>query len=206
MPKSSSRDRQPHAPSPEARGRWGGSPRVRRLALWGGIALLAAAGGGLWWQSRTLESKFLDLAAAGRGALTRVESPTDRGAGHLSPGQSTSYPDRFPTSGVHTPDWVTPRFYAEPQSPPMLVHALEHGNVVIYYDRPGDVALSALRAWAGLYDDQWGGVIAIPAPGLGPAVVLTAWRNRLRLEAFDAAAAAAFVDAYRGRGPEHPIR
>ena len=35
---------------------------------------------------------------------------------------------------------------------------------------------------------------------------MTAWRKRLRLKTFDASAAAAFIDAYRGRGPENPVR
>ncbi len=42
--------------------------------------------------------------------------------------------------------------------------------------------------------------------GLGSDLVLTAWTKRLRLASFDAPLAAAFVDAYRGRGPEHPVR
>ena len=45
-----------------------------------------------------------------------------------------------------------------------------------------------------------------PRPGLGEAVVLTAWNKILRLDAFDADAAAAFIDRFRGRGPEHPVR
>jgi hypothetical protein len=37
-------------------------------------------------------------------------------------------------------------------------------------------------------------------------VVLTAWRKILKLDTFEPASAAAFVDAYRGRGPENKVR
>jgi hypothetical protein len=48
--------------------------------------------------------------------------------------------------------------------------------------------------------------IDVPRPGLDDAIVLTAWRRRLRLSQFDRSAAAAFIDAFRGRGPERQVR
>jgi len=41
---------------------------------------------------------------------------------------------------------------------------------------------------------------------LNNQIVLTAWRKRLKLDAFDTKIAAAFIDAYRGRGPERQVR
>jgi hypothetical protein len=35
---------------------------------------------------------------------------------------------------------------------------------------------------------------------------LTAWTKKLSLVQFDEAAAAAFIDAFRGRGLENPVR
>jgi hypothetical protein len=87
-----------------------------------------------------------------------------------------------------------------------LVHALEHGHIVIYYDRPGDAALDLIERWTGLYGGLWDGVVAAPDRSLGERIVLTAWRKRLDLEAFDPEIAAAFIDKYRGRGPENPVR
>lgn len=45
-----------------------------------------------------------------------------------------------------------------------------------------------------------------PRPGLGETIILAAWRRTLTLDPFDGDAAAAFIDAYRGRGPEHLVR
>jgi hypothetical protein len=116
------------------------------------------------------------------------------------------YGTPFPTSGPHSPRWTETGFYSEPQPPTELVHALEHGNIVIYYDRPGSGALDQLRRWADEYQGQWDGVVVVPSPGLKRSVVLTAWEKRLRLDRFDAEAAAAFLDAFRGRGPEGAMR
>ena len=82
----------------------------------------------------------------------------------------------------------------------------EHGLIVVYYDKPGTEALETLTAWAQLYDAPWSGVVLTQKPGLGEALVLTAWNRLFRLERFDTAAAAAFIDAFRGRGPEKPVR
>ncbi len=96
--------------------------------------------------------------------------------------------------------------YTVSQPDVQLVHALEHGNIVIYYDQLAKDDLSTLESWAGLYTGQWSGVVVAPRPGLGGEIVLTAWRKILRQKTFDTASAAMFVDTYRGRGPEHPVR
>ena len=101
---------------------------------------------------------------------------------------------------------TSPGVYRLPQRSGQLVHALEHGNVVIYYDTPTPDALADLKDWAALYTGPWDGVVLTPMERLGEEVVLTAWTKTLRLEPFDAALAAAFIDRYRGRGPEHPVR
>ncbi|MBI3452970.1 MAG: DUF3105 domain-containing protein [Rhodospirillales bacterium] len=174
------------------------------------LAAIAAAvvigGGIMWWNSIKTGREFATLAAAGAAILAKVENHSDLGRQHLRVGEPYLYPSRLPTSGPHDPTWVTAGFHDSFQSPTRLVHALEHGNVVIYYDRPGDAVLTHLRAWGGLFTGQWDGLVATPLAGLGPAVVLTAWNKSLRLDPFDAAAAAAFIEAFRGRGPENPAR
>ena len=85
------------------------------------------------------------------------------------------------------------------------MHALEHGNIVVYYDAPGPTALQFLRRWTDAYKGTFDGVIAVRHPGLSEGLVLTAWQHRLELDKFDTRAAF-FVDAFRGRGPEGAVR
>ncbi len=213
MPKSKSRSKKKKRRQSAGTGDipWGGpySARKRRRDIAIVAVVLAAIGGGggfLWWQSQRAEAEFLTLAAAGESALARVRNMASAGGGHLNPGQTQVYESRIPTSGIHDRRWVKPGMYDTPQRPTQLVHAVEHGNIVIYYQRPGAAVLETLEGWTGLYGGQWDGIVVTPLSGPGETVVLTAWRKRLDLSPFDPAAAAAFIDAYRGRGPENPVR
>ncbi len=183
------------------------SGRVRRRLIAIAVAVvLAAATAWSWWSTGAAERDFMKLAQSGRPALATVPLHPDFGNAHLQPGQRANYHSRFPLSGPHANIWTTPGFYQSAQRPEEIVHALEHGNIVVYYDSPGEATLRTLKDWAALYDGMWSGMVVTPMPGLGQAVVLTAWRRMLRLDVFDAAPAAAFIDAYRGRGPENPVR
>lgn len=185
--------------------------RGRKVRTWEWAVIGAVGLGAAWlawdWQrGGVAEEDFLELARQGTPQLSRIERQASTGSGHLQPGQSVSYADRFPTSGSHDPDWIRPGVYDEVQPPPKLVHSLEHGLVVIYYDTPPARTMKTLESWAGMYGGQWSGIVLAPAPGLGEGLVLTAWKTTLRLDTFEPAAAAAFIDRYRGRGPENPVR
>jgi len=189
---------------------WGGSA-ARGTSRWnialgvGAIALIAG-GAWWWWQARQTETTFLALAAQGQEGLSAVQVLPNEGRTHLQPGTAHQYSTAVPTSGAHVTVWTNPGFYREVQTPTLLVHALEHGNVVVYYDRADPDTLDMLKDWTSIYSGQWDGVIVTPSPGLGKGIVLTAWRRKLELDRFEPALAAAFVDAFRGRGPEHAVR
>jgi hypothetical protein len=172
--------------------------------------LLVVAGAAYWWQSGQSETETADafglLVQEGQPVLARVRSPASQGNEHLNAGATKNYVEPFPTSGDHAPQGVKAGFYDRELPKVNLVHALEHGNVVIYYDTPGEAALASLKDWAGRFTGPWDGLVVTLSPGLGKAVVLTAWTKSLRMKEFDPAGAAAFVDAYRGRGPENPVR
>lgn len=208
MPKSRTRKKSGKAKTKSID--WGGpaakgSGRVN-LVL-GALALAAlVAGGGYLWQLQQAGSEFESLIAAGQPALARVETTADRGRGHLELGQGHSYDTAFPTSGIHDQVPIDPGFYTEPQRATQLVHSVEHGHIVIYYDDPGAEVRDTIKDWTALFGGNWDGVVAVPSSGLGKGVVLTAWRKILKLDSFEPAAAAAFVDAFRGRGPEKRVR
>jgi hypothetical protein len=208
MPKSKSRKKSAKAKTKPID--WGvpATKSSKRINLVLGAIALAAlvAGGSYLWRLQQAGSGFEALIAEGQAALARVETTTDRGGGHLEPGQSHSYGVAFPTSGIHDRVPIDPGFYTRPQRATQLVHSVEHGHIVIYYDTPGAEARDTIEAWTGLFGGHWDGVVAVPSSGLGKGVVLTAWRKILKLDVFEPAAAAAFVDTYRGRGPEKKVR
>ncbi len=189
---------------------WGGKASLgtgRFNLILGLVAAAALIGGGAtWWLGRAAHSDFMTLAAQGQAALEQVENFPNLGRTHLMPGETRAYGASTPTSGAHDPVPTTPGVYASPQPPAKLIHSLEHGMVVLYYDAPPPEVMEQLKSWASINTGLWDGLVVTRLSGLGPRVVATAWRKKLELHPFDPAAVAAFVDAYRGRGPENPVR
>lgn len=139
--------------------------------------------------------------------IPALETFADEGAGHVDPGTALTYKTDPPTSGAHWPTATPPGFYAEAQPAGAVVHALEHGRIVMYYNpqsTPANV-VDKLKAYAQQYPGDWDGVVVLPREQ-PEQVVLTAWRHALRLSTWDVAQAEAFIDAFRGRGPENPVR
>ena len=211
MPKSKSKRKTKSAAREGGAIPWGGkaSPSTRWINLILAVLLLGAvaAGGTYWFLGARSEWAFQALADQGRDRLAAaVTSDPNHGRGHGAHGALYHYDRTFPTSGRHDPVWTETGFYRAPQRVGQIVHALEHGNIVIYYDSAAPEVLETLKDWAGHYDGQWDGLVVVQMDGLGSDLVLTAWTKTLRLTSFDAPLAAAFIDAYRGRGPEHPVR
>ncbi|MCH8038486.1 MAG: DUF3105 domain-containing protein, partial [Proteobacteria bacterium] len=148
MPKSRTRKKSKKGSS--KRIDWGGpatqaSGRIN-LVL-GAIAVAALVAGGLYlWRSYQTSGDFEALAARGQAALARVET-TSGGGGHLAPGQVHLYGVRFPTSGIHNRIPLGPGFYGDSQPATKLVHSVEHGHIVIYYESPGAETIQLLKDW-----------------------------------------------------------
>lgn len=123
-------------------------------------------------------------------------------------GQYSSLPA---SSGPH---WGTPSgwgVFSTPQPEAQLIHNLEHGGIVIWYD--GDAldaaSIDALVSYvntqtasgvSGRYKfilSPWGGEDPLPAP-----VVATAWRWSLELETADTETIDEFARSRYGRSPE----
>ncbi|GIW36805.1 MAG: hypothetical protein KatS3mg073_0950 [Meiothermus sp.] len=174
--------------------------------IWGGVGVLGVLlGGFFWWQGQQSAGGFEALIAQGKpGLQARVLTHADAGRGHINIGTPVQYATDPPTSGVHWPNWTNPGFYERPEPKEKLVHALEHGNVVIYYDRPPTEALNQVRSWQRLFTGQWDGLVVVPRQGLGQALELTAWNRLLRLETWDAVVGGGFCRCLPGPGAGEP--
>lgn len=132
-----------------------------------------------------------------------VQTIPDEGRDHLEPGKKWKYKHLPPTSGPHDPTSIKGGFFSKPQPFEKLVHSLEHGSIVIYYDNPAPPVMQQLKTWGVKDTGNWFGVIVTPLPGLGNSVILTAWNKLLRLDTFDPLQASAFIKRYCGKGPEN---
>jgi hypothetical protein len=143
--------------------------------------------------------------------ISQVESFDSEGRQHVDPGSDIDYARTPPLSGDHWGGAVDAGFYAETPEIPRLVHTLEHGAIVIYYDDSANMtpeAEASLRAWTANHDGPWTSIVVAPNPNENPRgdYVLTAWTHRLVIDDYDAEAVQAFAAEYLGRGPENPVR
>lgn len=126
---------------------------------------------------------------------------------HLPDGQAVEYSTNPPTSGDH---WQQPATWGiYPSTPPpdeRLVHNLEHGGVVIYYN-PTKIQGQDLELLKELTRDLRRTRVCLlltqrPNMPEDKALALTAWGALATLDSFDEGAIRAFWRDYVAKGPE----
>jgi hypothetical protein len=114
-----------------------------------------------------------------------------------------------PASGTHYPTWAVFRAYDQPVPWGFLVHAMEHGAVVIAYNCPDGCAadvqaakdvIAAAPARTGCPGAP---VILTPDPTLDVRFAAAAWGHILRAPCFDRQAFGDFIAERRDKGPEY---
>jgi len=130
--------------------------------------------------------------------------------GSQSPVAYNSLP---PTSGPHYENIVGWGIYTEPQRYEHLVHNLEDGGVVVYYQCPEgcDEVVAALRDIVQPYITAGKHVVMAPNDptwainggqplhqDMGARISINAWQKQLKLETVDADKIRAFIDRYVG--------
>jgi Protein of unknown function (DUF3105) len=139
-------------------------------------------------------------APAGPGELQR-----DLGARHLPAGEHVPLSGLTdpPTSGAHHSRLVTRE--GEPLSPDEILHALELGNVILFYSaaRPPAALRRLQREVSGPFDAEVAaaGQQVVLAPREGPAAVTAAaWRRLLRTDDPSDPRLREFAEVWIGRG------
>ncbi len=126
------------------------------------------------------------------------------GQPHAEPGTPISYPSTPPYAGPH---WSTPRpcrVYQEQQAFEGLVHTMEHGGVIIYFqpDVFASDEVNELRTVAlDLLNDNKR-IVLTPHRDIQSRIVLAAWGVLLPLDDFDETIIRDFTDTFENEGPE----
>jgi hypothetical protein len=155
-----------------------------------------------------------DVGEAARIAGCELESFRTRSNLHIArPDDEVRYRSDPPTSGRHHPVPAQDAAYAVSPDVRRIVHSLEHGRVVIWFDR--DLPREARAALKAYYLDDPHHVLLVPdTTGMPYEVAATAWNRKPgrygtgRLLGCDEYGDAAFtaLDAFRERhldkGPE----
>lgn len=139
---------------------------------------------------RTLPLAEVGASRAAAGCRPELHRPASGAGDHVAPGTRVHYPDAPPAFGPHWADYLEGRelrpLYTTADRPPLerLVHSLEHGHTILWYDdtvRPGTRAWSDLRDLADRFSARVYFLAApwTPADGAafpaGTHVVLTHW-------------------------------
>lgn len=120
-----------------------------------------------------------------------------------------------PTSGPHAAP-IEAGFYDTAPADENLVHNLEHGYVVIWYncaalDEAGCTTLKDQikavmeRARPVILTTGAKKLIAVPRPTLNGQIALTSWGRLLKLAEFDETQVMAFVNDFRNEAPEASV-
>jgi hypothetical protein len=143
-----------------------------------------------------------ELNAAAKAADCRLENPPIEGRTHVEE-DDVKYKTNPPTSGNHYPIPAEDGAYAG--SPPInrLVHSLEHGRILVWYDPA--IPRRRLGQLKGLFDEDPYHMIVVPNRRMPYKVAATAWGHlagcrKVTDETFDLLRA--FRDRYRDKGPE----
>lgn len=141
------------------------------------------------------------------------ESVPTQGQEHIQVGDShPPYNSDPPTSGPHA-GAVRADFYNEAPPDENLVHNLEHGYVILWYncstlDEAGCQGLKSQiqavmdRAKPVSIATTTTKLIAVPRPSMDALLALTAWGRMLKLQSFDEPVITDFIDKLRGQAPE----
>lgn len=133
-----------------------------------------------------------------------VESFESEGRDHLTPDdpmpQYVTFP---PTSGPHSPAAIGFYGFYEQELPfEELVHSLEHGDIVIYYQPTVDEQVKERLKYLSQFTKIGSGVIVLPNADIEGEVVATAWTKKMTLAEFDEQQLGQFIYDHIYEGPE----
>jgi uncharacterized protein DUF3105 len=160
-------------------------------------------GGGKFGDGTVPARKVTDLKAAAKTARCQLHDYKDEGRGHT--GKTVDYKTKPPNSGPHNPVPAQDQaYYSDEPALENLVHALEHGRIIIWFKRSAPSSVKN-DLYALYKEDPPGMLLAPDESGMPYEVAASAWThvlgcNTMNDRVFDALRA--FKDSYRGRGPE----
>ena len=123
---------------------------------------------------------------------------------HLPSGQLADYTVIPPYGEEHSPIALACGIYSATPTFEMVVHAMEHGAVVLWY-APDELSAEGLQSLTEIAADHLNDsdyVIQAPYGALGSPLMLVAWGVRLPLETVEERAIDQFFDEFHDDAPE----
>jgi hypothetical protein len=142
------------------------------------------------------------------GELAQISSPE-----HIIPGgRATNYTTDPPTSGNHDSQPVQAGFYDVAPPDEQMVHNLEHGYVIVYYNcsqmsdeecgQFKEDLQDAMSASGVAGNTRTPKIIVVPRPDMDNLLTYTSWGRIYRVDVFDRDEFVLFVKQNRNQAPE----
>jgi hypothetical protein len=130
-----------------------------------------------------------------------IEEHEEEGQDHVE--VEPQYGTNPPTSGDHLQTPASAGFFDEPVRPGALVHNMEHGQIIIWYDP--DAPPETIDAIEEIVDQEPAATIAVPWDELEGSsdFAMTAWGASQHCRQVSQAVVDDFRKEYQGRGPEN---
>lgn len=178
--------------------------RKRSLVTIGLALLVGALVVGLILNERQTEEQIASVPAEEAGCTEIIEHEL-LGRDHVDEGTPVQYNSSPPTSGPHYANFSEPGFFSAPVQPERLVHNLEHGQVVVWFDP--DAPQQTIDSIENYVSGELPGILASPyegefSEGSGD-YVLTGWGASQVCSEFSIPVVEAFREEYQGVGPEN---
>jgi len=126
---------------------------------------------------------------------------TITGRNHVPDGTAIQYNSNPPAGGPH---YATPQDAGSYTTPPPdgnLVHSLEHGAVILWYN-PKQLSTNQIEQLKNIFNQMPGKAIMTPRDSMDVPVALSSWGRVLKLKTIDARQIKAFFDTNMDHGPE----
>lgn len=161
------------------------------------LAVVLVVGGLVYRTVQGRRASERRVAAVTEGSCRFDRRSDPGGRSHVA---SPSFAVNPPTGGSHLAEAVPPRRYQEPPQDGSVVHALEHGDIVIWH-RP-DISPETAEIIERVADRYSDDVLVVPRPQLPTPVAASAWQRRIQCQEAEERALSRFVTQYRNASPE----
>lgn len=152
-------------------------------------------------QNRDDDAAVLAEGVGARQAgCTEVEEHEIEGQEHVE--VTPEYGTNPPTSGNHLQTPASPGFFEEPVDPGAVVHNMEHGQIIFWYDP--DAPETVIDGIEALVDQEFEASLAVPWDEIESphTFAMTAWGASQQCRQVSQEVVDAFRTEYQGKGPE----
>ncbi|HZQ05268.1 MAG TPA: DUF3105 domain-containing protein [Anaerolineae bacterium] len=138
--------------------------------------------------------------STGSANCDNVQTFPDEGRSHMAAGDPTPvYKTSPPTSGTHNPVPMPAGVYDANVDITRLVHSLEHGYIIMYYN---GLSPNEINQLISIQNSDPIKTIVAPYPNMPKKVALVAWTRMQTCDGVNEQAIRSFIAQFRNQGPE----